>query len=336
MSKISKISYSTMEAITKEIFLANARNLYTSVFVEVKDGFDVVTNVDFANEAKIREILTSVSKAWTSPTKEIETPISLAGIYGEETGYQKVSDDGELYAIIDPIDGTRDFVNGIFYSAVSVALVNKAGDTVAGILILINNQINDPYKPEKYELFIYNEGKTFIGKLGYLRDPMGPCPYIRLHFEEFKTDITQSTLNKECISLTDVKAYAEQWDGTSEHNSDGCYIHQFMRDHSRCLMGFCSGAAEIMQVVKNRHGGFINLGKWDIVSHPVALAIASATPGISVEHVYSDGSDFRIDVSALATDQKNKFLGGDGSVIIGKSSLKLREKILSIKEIKQL
>lgn len=101
-------------------------------------------------------------------------------------------------------------------------------------------------------------------------------------------------------------------------------------------MGFCSGAAEIMQVVKGRHGGFINLGKWDIVSHPVALAIASTVPGLSIGHVYFDGSEFSIDVSALATDTKNKFIGIDGSIVVGKSSLKLRDKILGIKEIRQL
>lgn len=216
---MSTISYSTMQIIANKIFYANANNINKFTRIEVKDGFDVVTDVDTANEADIREILVWASKKSARPTKEIVEPISLAGIYGKENGYQKVSDDGKLYAIIDPIDGTRAFVNGIFYSAVSVALVNKDGITVAGILILINNQINNPYESEKYEVFLFDKGQVFVSKSIYPNNSSYNMDYktfmdasspIKLHFEKFSTSITESTLNKECISLTDVKSYEEQ------------------------------------------------------------------------------------------------------------------------------
>ncbi|MEV4267783.1 inositol monophosphatase family protein [Kribbella sp. NPDC049584] len=85
--------------------------------VTSKGDRDMASEVDFAVEQAIRSHLAKV-------TPEIE-------FLGEEEG--RSGDSGELLWVLDPIDGTANFVHGIPLVAISLGLV--AGDTsLAGVI----------------------------------------------------------------------------------------------------------------------------------------------------------------------------------------------------------
>jgi myo-inositol-1(or 4)-monophosphatase len=85
----------------------------TDVRVATKGAGDYVTVVDRASEGAIKEFLGSA-------TPDI-------GVLGEESG----GDTAERYWLVDPLDGTTNFVHGFPIVAVSVALI-VAGRPVAG------------------------------------------------------------------------------------------------------------------------------------------------------------------------------------------------------------
>ena len=74
--------------------------------VDTKAPFDLVTNADKIVEELIIERITEISPD--------------ASIYGEETGLINNNDSDHLY-VIDPIDGTANFVFRVPYFAVSIA-----------------------------------------------------------------------------------------------------------------------------------------------------------------------------------------------------------------------
>ena len=85
--------------------LADAADLITlnrfqssDLLIETKPDATPVTDADKATEAKIREILTD------------NRPLDL--VIGEEFGAPE-STDGKYYWVIDPIDGTKNFMRGI-------------------------------------------------------------------------------------------------------------------------------------------------------------------------------------------------------------------------------
>ena len=76
--------------------------------VQKKEANDYVTDVDKAAE---RAIISTLKKAYPDH-----------GYLGEETGHQPGSGEGEDYLwIIDPLDGTTNFIHGIPHFAVSIA-----------------------------------------------------------------------------------------------------------------------------------------------------------------------------------------------------------------------
>ncbi len=81
--------------------------------VETKGAGDYVTAADKASEDAIREVLAA------------ETPGVV--MVGEESG----GDPGDRYWVVDPLDGTTNFVHGFPVVGVSVALVED-GEPVAG------------------------------------------------------------------------------------------------------------------------------------------------------------------------------------------------------------
>lgn len=81
--------------------------------VEMKGPTDPVTDVDRRCEVMIREALTSAHPD--------------LGFWGEEFGHSR-DDDGGATWLVDPLDGTKNFVHGYPYVAVSIALIH--GETV--------------------------------------------------------------------------------------------------------------------------------------------------------------------------------------------------------------
>ncbi len=269
---------------------------------EVKNGTGVVTSVDLENEKAIIEIL-----------KSYEDELSLSGVYGEETGYNVFSENGDLIALVDPIDGTRAFVMELFYSSISVAFVDFDGEFDSGLLVLVNNQ-KPVYDFSRYTIFAVADGEVMF-KEGDMEEFVPLTPEIR-----------ETELHKECVSFSNLMSHARQWNGDLSHALDGGRVYAWLKSHSRGAISLYSGAAEIIMVVSGRLGGFVSLDKWDITSHLVALEIAKIA-GFEVGHVYSDGQCFDIDIDALFNNSANKFLFKDGSVIVANPALDLRHQI---------
>ncbi|WP_328373333.1 inositol monophosphatase (plasmid) [Streptomyces sp. NBC_00445] len=86
--------------------------------ITVKGDRDMVTNVDLAIERQARETLLHQAPG--------------IGFFGEEEGG---STDAETYWIIDPVDGTANFVRTLPLCGISLALVHR-GTPVLGVIYL--------------------------------------------------------------------------------------------------------------------------------------------------------------------------------------------------------
>ena len=106
--------------------------------VSRKDQNDFVTEVDQACEAAIIEILSTAYPAH--------------GFLGEETGLtlgcKTITEHPDNLWIIDPLDGTTNFIHGMPVYAVSIALMQKNQITQAVV-----------YDPSRDELFVASKGK---------------------------------------------------------------------------------------------------------------------------------------------------------------------------------
>lgn len=98
----------------------------TSIDVDSKGDNDFVTNADRAAEALIVE---TIKKAYPDHT-----------IIGEESGLYKGSD-SDVQWIIDPIDGTANFIKNIPHFAVSIAVRIKGKTEVAVVYNPISNEM---------------------------------------------------------------------------------------------------------------------------------------------------------------------------------------------------
>lgn len=97
-----------------------------------KDGGSIVTAVDIENELFLKQELAKI--------------VPEAGFCAEESGYPNVQSD--LMWVIDPIDGTRNFIKGIPHFCIMVALTYKDEPIVAAI-----------YQPITKELYYAEQGK---------------------------------------------------------------------------------------------------------------------------------------------------------------------------------
>ena len=119
-----------------------------NLLVSRKGAADFVTRADLAAEKIIREELMEARPTY--------------GFLGEETGEVEGQDPTRRW-IVDPLDGTTNFLHGLPHWAVSIALEHK-GQIVAGVV----------YDPTKDELF-FAEKVVPLLKIGrYLLS--GPIP----------------------------------------------------------------------------------------------------------------------------------------------------------------
>ena len=95
--------------------------------VSVKGPYDFVSNADRKSEKIIIEELSKSKKKYS--------------ILSEETG-KIINSDSENTWIIDPIDGTTNFLHGIPHFAISIALKSK-NEIVSGLIF-------DPIKNEMF------------------------------------------------------------------------------------------------------------------------------------------------------------------------------------------
>lgn len=103
-----------------------------SLHVRAKGPADFVSEADLEAEATIRSVLTAAlpDAAWR----------------GEESGYAEGSSGREW--VVDPLDGTTNFLSGIPHFAVSIAL-RESGATVCGVV----------YQPVTDEMFAAARGR---------------------------------------------------------------------------------------------------------------------------------------------------------------------------------
>ena len=93
---------------------------------------NLVTSADVAVQERLRTSLSEI--------------LPRAGFLGEES--PKAAQEGDCYWVVDPIDGTSNFVRGLRMSVISVALV-RDGEEVLGVI----------YHPYSRELFVGIRGE---------------------------------------------------------------------------------------------------------------------------------------------------------------------------------
>ena len=102
--------------------------------VSVKGAGDFVSRADIEAERIIREELRGARPNY--------------GWLGEESGGEVAGEDPTRRWIVDPLDGTTNFLHGLPHWAVSIALEHK-GEVVAGVV----------YDPAKDEMFFAEKGQ---------------------------------------------------------------------------------------------------------------------------------------------------------------------------------
>jgi len=101
--------------------------------IDVKQQSDYVTEVDRAAEAAILDVLREAYPTY--------------GILAEESGLAGTSADNEFQWIIDPLDGTTNFIHGVPQYAISIGLAHKGVMTQAVV-----------YDPNRNEIFTASKG----------------------------------------------------------------------------------------------------------------------------------------------------------------------------------
>lgn len=122
-------------------YLAERRKHFADVKVESKHAHDYVTDVDKASERMIVEQLTAL--------------LPEAGFVTEEKTVAQADDDKQLFWVVDPLDGTTNFIHGLTPYCVSIAL-RSPEDILLGVV----------YEPVCGELFsaALGQGATLNGK----------------------------------------------------------------------------------------------------------------------------------------------------------------------------
>jgi myo-inositol-1(or 4)-monophosphatase len=104
-----------------------------SLNISVKQQSDYVTEVDRAAEAAIIDVLRDAYPAY--------------GILAEESGFAGTDANAEFQWIIDPLDGTTNFIHGVPQYAISIALAHKGVIQQAVV-----------YDPNRNEIFTASKG----------------------------------------------------------------------------------------------------------------------------------------------------------------------------------
>ncbi|MCF7908042.1 MAG: inositol monophosphatase [Candidatus Omnitrophica bacterium] len=108
------------------------------------DGFGKVSKIEKKGD---RDFATNLDKeAELMIIDKIKAQFPSHGILAEETGNSDL--DSEYIWIIDPLDGTHNFIRNIDIFGVSIGIVHKQKDFVAGII----------YMPSSDELYIAERG----------------------------------------------------------------------------------------------------------------------------------------------------------------------------------
>lgn len=100
-------------------YLVERRQHFSNVKVESKHAHDYVTDVDKASERMIVETLSSL--------------LPEAGFITEEMTVEQADEATELFWVVDPLDGTTNFIHGLTPYCVSIAL-RSSDDILLGVV----------------------------------------------------------------------------------------------------------------------------------------------------------------------------------------------------------
>ncbi len=126
-----------------------------SLTVSVKSQSDFVTDVDKAAEAAILDILLDAYPQY--------------GVLAEESGNAGTNPDAEYQWIIDPLDGTTNFIHGVPQYAVSIALAHK-GVVQHGVIYDTNR--NEIFTASKGAGAFVNEKRIRVTKRAKLNEAL--------------------------------------------------------------------------------------------------------------------------------------------------------------------
>lgn len=117
----------------------------------LKRDFGEVENLQVSRKGPSDFVSTADLKAEKIIREELERFYPKIGFVGEESG-KIPAEKSESFWIVDPLDGTTNFLHGLPHFAISIALETK-GEIVAGV-------VYDPIKDEMY--FAEKDGGAFL------------------------------------------------------------------------------------------------------------------------------------------------------------------------------
>ncbi|MBC9130105.1 inositol-1-monophosphatase [Frischella sp. Ac48] len=223
----------------------------SSVKVDAKGENDFVTNVDRAAESLIIE---TIKKAYPDHT-----------IISEESGLIK-GQDTDIQWIIDPIDGTTNFIKGIPHCAVSIAVRIK-GRTEVGVV----------YNPMLNELFTASRGQG-----------------AQLNGYRIRTNLSVKEIQGSVFAIAfphKMKQYSEYYFNVLEKMFTKC--SDFRRNGSAAL-DFC-------YIASGRLDGYFEIGlkPWDIAAGELILREAG---GIITD--FNGGNNYLVSGNVVAGSPK--------------------------------
>ncbi len=216
------MNYETLCASTCDIakqtglYIKNEAHNFKSSDVEVKSMHNFVTYVD-----KNAEMLL---------VKELQKLVPEAGFIVEENTIKK--EEKNLLWIIDPLDGTTNFIHGVPCYCISIALMNK-GEIVIGVIYEIN---------------------------------MGECFYAwqgsKAYLDGKEIHVTEASVLKDSLFATGFPYYDYKYiDGYMD-------FFKFLMLESRGVRRLGSAAVDLAYVACGRFEGFYeySLKPWDVAA----------------------------------------------------------------------
>ena len=122
------------------------RNLSDDSVIE-KDKHDFVTKVDKESELLITSLL-------------IENFPSIP-VFGEEFEWSNTSTKNDIYWVIDPLDGTKNYIQGLPYFCISIALIKNNKPIVGVIFDPLHKEF---YYAEKNKGAYLNDNKIIVSE----------------------------------------------------------------------------------------------------------------------------------------------------------------------------
>lgn len=247
-----------LEEITKKVcsltqqvgqFIKAERANFSSVDIETKSKNSLVSYVDKEAEKKLVEGLKSI--------------LPDAGFLTEEETVEQAQKD--LKWIIDPLDGTTNFMHGIPVFAVSVALVNQS-DLLVGVVHEINQ--NETF-------FAWQNGGAFLN--------------------EVKIEVTKTKTLENCLIATGFPYYDYQYLPK--------YLNtlSYLMNTTRGVRRLGSAAVDLAYVAVGRFDSFYeySLHPWDVAAGALIVKEAGG-----LVNDFKGGDDFLFGKEIIASNSQ--------------------------------